>query len=387
MSDIQGSVDPKFQSVADRFAQNFDELDEVGASLCLSVEGETVVDLWGGYRDARRTVPWDRDTISIVFSCTKAATALCAQILVDRGLLDLDAPVARYWPEFGTAGKENATVAMLLNHTVGLPALRAPVPKGGFADWDDMCARYAAETPFWDPGTQNGYHMISFGWLVGEVVRRVSGQSLGAFFASEVADPLGLPFWIGLPEAEDHRLAPVIFHKMTPEDPRTDFMTAMLSDMTSMQALSMLNLGGLDYNDPALHRAEIGGAGGIANARGICGMFTPLANGGGDLLSRARIDAMRAPSVETRRDANLLMPTRFGQGFMLAMDNRAAMGAAHQSFVIGPGAFGHVGAGGSCGFADPEARMSFAYTMNKMGNGLLMNPRGQGLIDAAYAAL
>ena len=384
---IDGFADPRFRAVADLFADNFEALDEVGASLCLSLEGETVLDMWGGHRDAARTQTWDKDTISVVFSNTKAATALCAHMLVDRGLLDLNERVSTYWPEFAQNGKQDATVLMLLNHTVGLPALRAPVKPGGFADWDYMVERFAAEEPFWEPGSQNGYHMISFGWLVGEVIRRVSGKSLGQFFADEVAGPLGLSMYIGLPPEQDHRLAPVIFYKMQPGELPSEFMQTLLKNPDSIQALSMLNLGGLDYNTETAHRAEIGGAGGIGNARALCGMFTPLANGGGDLLSGARIDAMRSLSSANSHDANLMIPTRFAQGFMLNMDNGPASASQGGSFVIGDGAFGHVGAGGSTGFADPDKRLAFSYTMNRMGNGLLMNERGQRLIDATYAAL
>ncbi len=387
MTHIQGHCEPRFQPVADLFAANFEELDEVGASLYLSVEGQTVVDLWGGHMDKARRQPWQSDTITVLFSNTKAATALCAHMLVEQGALDLNAKVGHYWPEFAQNGKEDATVAMLLNHTVGLPALRDEVKPLGYADWDYMTARYAAEAPFWDPGTQSGYHMISFGWLVGELVRRVSGKSLGRFFADEVAGPLGLELWIGLPESEDARVAPAIFHKMQPGELLSEFIQTMLRDTQSLQARSMLNLGGLDYNSTTARRAEIGGAGGIGNARGLGGMFTALANGGGGLVSRDRIDAMRALSSENRRDATLLIPTRFGQGYMLNMDNRDAVPGDANSFLIGPGAFGHVGAGGSAGFADPDRRLAFAYVMNRMGGGFMLNARGQRLIDAAYACL
>lgn len=387
MTSIHGTALAQFQPVADLFAANFAELDELGASLCITIEGETVLDMWGGHRDAARTQDWDRDTVCVLFSNTKAATALCAQILIDRCQLDLNAKVTDYWPEFGQNGKQDATVLMLLNHTVGLPALRDEVKPDGYADWAYMTAQLAAETPFWTPGSQTGYHMITFGWLVGELVRRVSGQSLGQFFDAQIAKPLGLPLWIGLPEEQDANLAPVKFFKMQPGERLSDFTQTVLKDTQSMQALSMLNLGGLDYNSVTAHRAEIGGAGGIGNARGLCGMFTPLANGGGELLSEARITAMRQESSSNTRDANLLIPSRFGQGFMLSMDNESSSQEDNRSFIIGADAFGHVGAGGSTGFADPANHMAFSYVMNRMGGGFLMNERGQRLIDAAYAGL
>ena len=384
---IHGTCDPKFEAVAAAFEANFAEMDEVGASVSVTIEGETVVDLWGGLADPERRTPWRRDTVCPVFSCTKAATAICAQILIDRGDLDLDAPIAAYWPEFAQAGKEDATVLMALNHSVGLPALRDPVPEGAFNDWDAMTARLAAEAPFWAPGARNGYHMITFGWLVGELVRRVSGMSLGAFFAEEVAEPLGLDFWIGLPKDKDRLFAPILPFRPGPDAPKSAFVAA-LADPTSLQALALLNTGKFNINDAATRKAENGGAGGVANARGLAGLFAPLANGGkaGDvqLLSPARIDAMRAVSVETDEDATLLAPTRFGQGFMLSMDNRKQPPHQDNSVIMGAGAFGHVGAGGSIGFADPERRMSLGYAMTRMGGGIFLNDRGQGLVDAAY---
>lgn len=387
MHTTDGQADAKFEAVRDAFAENFDQRDEVGASLSVTLEGETVIDLWGGHSDKARTQPWTRDTICTAFSNTKAATALCAHILIERGQLDASAPVARYWPEFAQNGKEHTTVAMLLNHTAGLPAVREDLPDGAFADWDLMCAHLAAQDPWWEPGTRTGYHMITFGWLVGEVVRRVSGRSLGTVFAEEVAGPLGLDFHIGLPEAEEPRVSPVIFHKLQPGEELSEFMQTMISDTQSLQAKSMINLGNLNYNERRARAAEIGGAGGIGNARALAGMFAPLANGGGDLVSPARIEAMRAPSSAGQPDENLRIGTRFGQGFMLRMDNRPAPVEQATSFLIPEGAFGHVGAGGSCSFADPDRRLSFAYVMNRMGSGFMLNERGQRLIDAVYAAL
>ncbi|MFT4795206.1 MAG: CubicO group peptidase (beta-lactamase class C family) [Paracoccaceae bacterium] len=388
---IHGTHDPKFAAVADAFEANFADRGEVGASVCVMIEGETVVDLWGGLADPQARIPWRRDTICPVFSCTKAATAICAQILVDRGELDLHKPIAEYWPEFAQNGKDRATVLMALNHSLGLPALREKVPKGVFNDWDATTALLAAEAPFWAPGTRNGYHMISFGWLVGELVRLVSGKSLGEFFADEVAEPLGVDFWIGLPKEHDRRFAPIIPFKPDPDAPKSAFVQALLGDQTSLQFLALMNTGGFDINDRATRAAEIGGAGGVANARSLAGMFAPLANDGaaGDvqLLSKDRIDAMRTASVATMEDATLLAPSRFGQGFMLSMDNRWQAPHADNSVIMGRGAFGHVGAGGSIGFADPARRMSMGYAMTRMGGGIFLNDRGQGLVDAAYRTL
>lgn len=388
---VSGTCEPDFQPVADAFVQNFAERGEVGASLCLSVDGETKVDLWGGLAEAASGTPWERDTISIVFSCTKAATALCAHMLIDRGELDLHAPVADYWPEFACNGKENATVAMMLDHSVGVPALRDPVKPGGYYDWDYMVERLAAEAPFWEPGTRNGYHMISFGWTVGELVRRVSGKSLGTFFKDEIATPLGLDFFIGLPEAEEARVSRVIPFTPGPDTQPSDFTTALISDPKSISHLSLLNSGGYSPDAREAHAAEIGGGGGIANARALAGMFEPLANGGEArgvrLLSADHIARMSAVSMATNRDATLLIPTRFALGFMRSMDNRHRPTGDVESAILGRQAFGHVGAGGSIGFSDPDCGLAFGYSMNKMGAGLLLNERGQAVVDATYRCL
>jgi len=384
---VKGSCDPKFAELKDEFERNFEDRGEAGASVCVSVNGETVVDLWGGVADTTSAEPWQEDTVSIVFSCTKAAVALCAHILVDRGELELAAPVSKYWPEFAKNGKENTTVQMMLNHESAIPALREPVREGGFLDWDYMIRRMEDEAPFWDPGTRNGYHMVNFGWTVGELVRRVSGKSLGTFFADEVAGPTGAKFWIGLPDGVSPHIAPIIPYAPKPDDPLSDFTKLLLSAPDSIQALSFLNNGGWSPNDPAAHKAEIGGAGGLSNARGQVAMYTPLACDDGSLVSSERLHAMSMVSTATQQDATLLVPTRFASGFMKSMDNRNQPPGRRESAVIGHRAFGHVGAGGHIGFADPECGMAFSYTMTQMGQGLLMNDRGQSLIDAAYRAL
>ena len=384
---VKGTCDPKFAELREEFARNFEERGEAGASVCVSVNGETVVDLWGGVADTKSAEPWQEDTVSIVFSCTKAAVALCAHILVDRGELELQAPVSKYWPEYAQNGKENTTVQMMLNHESALPAFREPVKKGGFLDWDYMIQRLEEEAPFWEPGTRNGYHMVNFGWTVGELVRRVSGKSLGQFFADEVAGPTGADFWIGLPEDVRPHIAPIIAYEPKPDDALSDFTKSLLADPQSIQALSFTNNGGWKANDADAHLAEIGGAGGLSNARGQVAMYTPLACNDGTLVSPERLHAMSMVSTATQRDATLLIPTRFASGFMKAMDNRALPPGQSQSAIMGERAFGHVGAGGHIGFADPECGMAFSYTMSKMGPGLLMNDRGQPLIDAAYKAL
>ena len=390
---IQGTYDSTFTGVLDEVIANFRERKELGGSVCLSVDGTTKLDLWGGFVDEEHSAPWRKDTVSLVFSCTKAATALCAHLLVERGLLDLQAPVSRYWPEFAQAGKEKATVTMMLNHSVGLPAFREPIKEGGYYDWDYMIDRLSKEEPFWEPGTRNGYHMISFGWVVGELVRRISGKSLGTFFRDEVAQPLGIDFWIGLPEAIESRVSKMIAAPPESFDLSSEFVIALFSDPKSISALSILNDGGHTYNADSrgAHAAEIGGGGGISNARGLAGMYRPLANAGmydrKQLIGNETIVRMRQVSMATQRDATLLIPTKFGLGFMRSMDNRSRPPGNTDSVILGEVAFGHVGAGGSLGFADPECRLSFGYSMNRMGAGILLNERGQSLVDATYRAL
>ncbi len=384
---IQGACEAKFHAVRQELERNFRERGEVGASVCVTVRGQRVVDLWGGTARVDTGAPWTEDTVSLVFSCTKGATALCAHILASRGLLDLDAPVATYWPTFAQAGKINITVSMLLNHQAGLPALRHLLPQGAFYDWELMVAALEKEEPFWAPGTRNGYHGLTFGWLVGEVVRRVSGRSLGTFFQDEVARPLGLAFWIGLPEQRESRVALMIPGEA---DLASPFFKAM-ANPTSLQALMFHNTGGYmtrpDYDSRAAHAAEIGGAGGITNARGLAGMYAPLACGGKGLVSRDSVARMGAVSSATGQDAVLLLPSRFSLGFMKAMDNRRQPSGLQDSVILSEDAFGHAGFGGSLGFADPKAEMSFGYTMNKMGKGAGLNERGQSLVDAVYRSL
>jgi CubicO group peptidase (beta-lactamase class C family) len=384
---IEGECDARFLAVKDEFARNFRERAEVGASVCVRHEGRTVVDLWGGLARPDQQLPWTRDTVSIVFSCTKGATALCAHVLAARGKLDLDAPVAEYWPEFACNGKEQATVKMMLDHSVGLPACRTPLRWGGTYDWDYMVDVLAREEPFWKPGIRNGYHMINFGWTVGELVRRVSGSSLGTFFRNEIAAPLGIDFWIGLPEEHEARVAPMIIYAPEPGAPMTAFMNTLLSDLQSISSLSLLNTGGFDPNSREAHAAEIGGGGGISNARGLAGMYAPLAEGGGTLVDRDTLARMGEVSMATNEDATLLIPTRFALGFMKSMDNRRRSSGDRDSVILSGPAFGHGGAGGSIGFADPREHLSFGYSMNRMGHGIMLNERGQSLIDATYRVL
>ncbi len=386
---MQGQWAPEFLPVYRQFKKNFTERGEVGASLHITVDGETVLDAWGGsVTAAADAAPWKPETLVCVYSCTKGAVAICGHVLASRGLLDFDAPVGDIWPGFAQAGKERATVRMLFNHSVGVPAFREKLPAGTVADWDATIDLIEREAPFWEPGTRNGYHMLTFGWVAGEPVRRLSGKSLGRFFADEVAGPTGAgdDFYIGLPESEEHRVAPVIFFRPDPDEPSA-MTDAIKADRKSIPALALLNVGGFNPNDRRYRAAEIGGGGGFATARGLARIYQPLANGGGDLVDADTLSRMGEVSVATECDATLQLPTRFALGFMKSIDNRRRPAGDRDSAVLSSTAFGHVGAGGSIGFADPASRMSFGYAMNRQGPGILLNERGQSLVDAAYRCL
>jgi CubicO group peptidase (beta-lactamase class C family) len=299
----------------------------------------------------------------------------------------------KYWPEFGKAGKENITVKMLLNHQAGLPHVRKPLPQGAYYDWDIMVHALEEQEPFWEPGIRHGYEFVVFGWLVGEVVRRVSGKSLGRFLQDEVAKPLGLDFWIGLPEEIEPRVSKIIMFDLQ-EMMDTPFGRGM-ADPNSIQSLCIMNDGGTLIVDGvdvrAIHAAEIGGGGGITNARGLAGMYAPLACGGSlrgvNLVDHDTLARMSAVSSSTGQDMTLLIPIRFSLGFIKSHDNRRQPPGMQDSMILSEDAFGHPGAGGSVGFADPRERMSFGYMMNKMGTELGLNPRGQSLVDAVYISL
>ena len=388
---LRGSYAAEFEPVAQAFVRNFEEHGEVGASVCITRDGESVVDLWGGSKDAEGTDPWAEDTMCVVFSSTKGAVALAAHTLVAAGELEVDAPVSRWWPEFAANGKESATVRMMLDHSVGVPAMREKLKDKGCCDWGYMVERLEREAPFWKPGERNGYHMANFGWTVGELVRRAAGQSLGDYFREAIAGPTGAECWIGLPESEEPKVAPMIPAKPVRGAELSAFVQALVSDAKSISSLAYYNQGGFNPNSRACRAAEIGGAGAVANGRGLARIYAPFACGG-TLNGRQFVDAdtlaaMGEVAVATHEDATLLMPTRFSLGFMKSIDNRRNPGVDKSSAVLSSAAFGHVGAGGSIGFADPAERMSFGYTMNRMGTGILLNERGQALVDAAYRSL
>jgi CubicO group peptidase (beta-lactamase class C family) len=377
---IDGDCAPRFAAVRDTFAASFETGREVGASFAATVGGRMVVDLWGGHADAARTRPWERDTIVNVFSTTKAMTALCAHVLADRGLLDLDAPVARYWPEFAAGGKATIPVRMLLSHTAGLAAIRERISLNTVYDWDRYVAAIAAQTPWWEPGTANGYHALTFGHLVGELIRRIGGKSVGHFLRDEVTGPLGADFHIGLPASEDGRCGEMI--AATAAENAAAGVGVPAPDSLRAKVLGNPALRPDQANTSAWRRAEIPAANGHGNARSVARVLAALACGGGldgvRLLRRESIDrAIEAQAYD--RDLVLGFKIKWGLGFMLA--------SPELPLSPSPRAFGHGGWGGSLAFVDLDARVSWAYVMNKMAPGTAGDTRGFALMAALYGAL
>ncbi len=422
---VRGHCDPRFQRVREEFDRNFAERGESGASLCVFVDGEPVIDLWGGVADERTGRPWERDTLNVVFSCTKGLTAICGNLLVDRGLLDLDAPVARYWPEFGQQGKAAIPVRMLFNHQSGVCHVAEQVPRRGFNDWQQMVGMLERTPPFWTPGTRAGYHGMTFGWLIGELVRRVTGKSIGTFFREEIAEPLGLDAWIGLPAAHEPRVAKSIpFDLGLPRPPawvpleaaarlikstpplrraatrRFERALAAKGLPVELAAAAVETLGSLRYriatnsgdwlpetfDEPAGHAAEIPAGGAVANARGLAGAYAPFSLGGAmrgvRFVGEATLAGMRTVQSAQAIDAVIGVPTTYTLGFSKSW--RPVRGSG---VVIGEDAFGTPGLGGQMGFADPSFRLAFGYTMTKHGLGTALNARAQSLIDATYRVL
>ncbi|MFD9393703.1 serine hydrolase domain-containing protein [Streptomyces sp. NPDC060000] len=369
MADIRGSYDGLFTAVPTALAAQLDGGD-LGGSVAVFVDGEPVVDVWGGFADAAREVPWQRDTIANVWSVTKTMTALCALVLADRDELELDAPVARYWPEFAAAGKEAVLVRHLLSHTAGLPDWDGPVAE--IYDWPAATARLAAQAPQWEPGTAAGYHSLTQGFLVGEVVRRITGRSPGEFFADEIAGPLGADFHMGLPAGHDHRVAPTVPPPSRDEDyvagsAAGDTARAAPASATAPTAIRLR-----DGNSVAWRRAQIPAASGFGNARSIALVQSAMACGGSvrgvRLLSRAGCDRAWEEQF-SGEDRVLGMPISWGLGY-------GRFG----------GTYGWGGWGGSTVMIEPEGRTVVAYVTNQMREPA-KDTRGLDILMAAYDGL
>ncbi|MEV5494088.1 serine hydrolase domain-containing protein [Nonomuraea fuscirosea] len=388
MTEIGGDIAPGFEAVRAAFAANLDSGQDVGAAVSVYVHGREVVDLWGGIADPETGRPWERDTLQVVYSTTKAVTAACALLLAQRGELDLDAPVARYWPEFAAQGKERLPVRWLLTHQAGLPAIDRPITPAEAIAWEPMVDALAAQRPYWEPGTEHGYHGLTYGWLVGEVVRRVSGRSVGTFLAEEIAGPFGIDFWIGLPKSEHHRVSRILTGAAAFDPSAIDLdavpgpmreILAVYADPTSLTSRAMgVVKPALDHNVPAEQAAELPATNGICTARGLARFYAALI---GEVDGRRILTSgSLAAAVEERAagiDRILRVPVRIGTGFGLPTPD---------AYWYSPSAFGFGGLGGSIGFADQESGIAFGYVMNRLREGV-PDDRAASLYRAVRAAV
>ena len=372
---IDGFVRDRFAAVRAIFENNLASGADVGASFAATVNGEMVVDLWGGWADEARTRPWEKDTIVNVYSTTKTMTALCALILADRGELDFDAPVARYWPEFAAAGKEKVKVSHLMAHSAGLSGWKEKITLEDVYDWDKMTTLLAAQAPYWEPGTQSGYHALTQGFLVGEVVRRITGRSLGTFFRQEVAEPLGADFHIGLPASEDDRVADLI-----PPPPGTAIGDGDQNELSAnMSRNPGVNV--LETRTRAWRGAEIPAGGGTGNARSIAQIHAILANGGETQGKRFMSEAGCRKALELQIEGTDLIlggPAKFGMGFGLPSATVP---------LPNPNSMFWGGYGGSLVIIDMDAHASIAYAMNKMGATTTGDTRALGMAMAIWQGL
>jgi len=371
---IQGYFDLKFEALRDAFAALFDDPQERGMALCVQVGGETVVDLWAGVADKDGQQAWHSDTILNLFSCTKTFTAVTALQLVAEGKLELDAPVARYWPEFAAAGKDKITLRHLLSHQAGLPALRQMLPAEALYDWQAMTTALAAEQPWWALGEGHGYAPITYGWLVGEVLRRAEGRGPGESIVARTATPLGLDFHVGLADEEFGRVATISRGKGNVGDAAAQrLLKTMMSEPAAMSTRAFTNPPSImtSTNKPEWRRMQQPAANGHGNARSLAGFYSGLLDG--RLLESELLDELTREQA-VGEDKTLLTRTRFGLGCMLDQPE-----VANATYGMGSRAFGHPGAGGSIGFADPERDVAFGFVTNNLGPFVLMDPRAQKL--------
>jgi CubicO group peptidase (beta-lactamase class C family) len=378
MAEVHGYALAGYEPVRDAFAANFDRHREVGAACSLYRRGRRVVDLWGGLADPSTGRPWREDTLALVFSATKGVTAICVHRLAERGEIDLDAPLADVWPEFAARGKGAITPRQVLCHRAGLAAVDGELTLAQVLAWDPVVAKIAAQAPNWEPGSAHGYHARSFGWILGELVRRVTGRSLGTWLADEIAKPLGLELWIGLPQ----RLLPRTARILPPEggsDRVAEILGSSSLSVRVMNGPSDLFRYDEMWNRPEILAAEMPSSNGVADARSLARLYAAVIGlvDGVRLLAPATLSAACIPHSEGP-DRVILVPSRFGAGFGLPPFLSPACGAR---------AFGHAGAGGSLAFADPDAEIGFGYVMNEMRFEPHGDPRATSLVEAVYRSL
>ncbi|MGV9389224.1 serine hydrolase domain-containing protein [Streptomyces olivaceus] len=389
MTTIGGEVAPGFEPVRAAFAENFTRHGDLGAAVCVYRNGHPVVDLWGGVADAETGRPWTRDTLQLVYSATKGATATAVHMLAERGALDLDAPVAKYWPKFAANGKADIPVRWLLSHQAGLVTLDHPVPLKEALAWHSIAEALAAQRPLWTPGTAHGYHGRTWGWLVGEVIRRVSGRSPGRFFADEIAAPLGLDFFIGLPAGERHRITRMAYQRpdvdlttlpaeSVPEELRERVAAWRDPNSFSNRAYAVTDPAAIDFDSPEVQAAELPASNGIGTARALARMYAGLIGevDGVRLLSPTTL-ASATEEQAGGKDQVMLIRSRFSAGYMLPTES---------SPMLGSSSFGHTGRGGSLAFADPEHGVAFGYAMNNVIRGT-DDVRAAYLVDAVRRSL
>ena len=381
----EGFVADGWSEVAEAFAHNIDSREDIGAGVSVFHKGKCVVDIAGGYFDKEATQPYTLDTLQLVFSTTKGVVATAVAICVERGLLSYEEPVSLFWPEFAAHGKEHVTVAQLLSHQAGLYTVEGELSFEELLDWNTMVARLANTPPLFPVGSTHGYHAITFGWLAGELVRRVDGRNIGRFIAEEIANPLSGEIYVGLPERHEPRVSPinVSWPRTATDAPSTPAAPAQLPNKYLASALTVngaLNVKG-GFNRQDLHAAEVPGANGIANARSLAAMYsatfteTETSNGAVRLLNE---DTRKKMTVQQTKDGevDLCLQTQrtFAMGFVTPSEKLA---------FDAPGSYGHAGAGGSVSFADPGRHMSFSYIMNRMKDSMFTDPRAVRLIEAA----
>lgn len=378
MTEVHGSCDPRFEKMREILAANLQSGADVGASAAVMLDGEMVVDLWGGFADEARTAPWQADTITNVWSSTKTMMALSALMLFDRGQLDFDAPVAQYWPEFAANGKEGVLVRHLMSHTSGVSAWAQPVQVSDIYDWEKSTSMLAAQAPWWEPGSASGYHALNQGHLVGEVIRRITGMKLGEFFRTQVAEPLGVDFHIGLAPSEFGRVANVI-----PPPPLPIDISLLDPEMIVVKTFTGPAPDASEAWTSEWRQADIGAANGHGNARSVALAQSAISNGGVvngmRLLSHDAIDQIFRVQSDGP-DHVLMMPVRFGIGFGLPNETVPHLPAGRKVCFWG-------GWGGSAVVNDIDNGMTVTYMMNRMAEGLLGDDRGFSLIRAAFDAV